>query len=331
MQHDDLFVRLGAEQGCRSLAGSFYRRVQTSEILRPLFPGKSLRCATEEFGAFLIQFFEGDEDQTQYRWWLSLEQSHRRFNISEAQRIEWLSLMFATIDQEVKDDRAREELRELFISASMYVTSGDVAPLESVCLRARWNSQLELDRLMSLIQSGDDDAAVLLARRFLHRKSVTVGIFAEMIKTRRHRLVSFVCDAVHDDSDLIAARYNGRYLLHHAAGSGCIEVVSELLALGSEPDVLDSGGHSPLYRAASCSHGADVVRALIASGADPNLRGGVNLTAPLHEAARFGCLDVIEALIEGGARKDVVDKRGATPLDRARRCRSWGAVELLKP
>ena len=239
--------------------------------------------------------------------------------------------MSATIEQEVKDDRARDELRGLFDSAPMYVTSGDVAPLESVCLRARWNSQLELDRLMSLIQTGDDDAAVQLARRFFHRKSVTVGIFAEMMKTRRQGLVNLVCDAVQNDSDLIHVRFNGRFLLHHAAGCGCIEVVSKLLAHGCEPDVLDSGGHAPLYRAASCSHGADVVRALIASGADPNLRGGVNLTAPLHEAARFGCLGVIDALVEGSARKNVVDKRGATPLDRARRCRRWGAVALLKP
>src|SRR5579871_3165259 len=67
---------LGGEEGCRNLSAAFYARVATDEVLRPFFPGKSLRCATEEFAAFLIQFLGGDEAQTQDRWWLSLRESH---------------------------------------------------------------------------------------------------------------------------------------------------------------------------------------------------------------------------------------------------------------
>jgi hemoglobin len=68
-----LLEALGGEAGCKRLRMEFYARVGKEPVLRPLFPGKSLRCATEEFAAFLIQFHE---EQTQYRWWLSLRESH---------------------------------------------------------------------------------------------------------------------------------------------------------------------------------------------------------------------------------------------------------------
>jgi hypothetical protein len=60
-----LLEALGGEEGCRRLSAAFYARVGKDPVLRPFFPGKSLRCATEEFAAFLIQFLGGDEKQTQ--------------------------------------------------------------------------------------------------------------------------------------------------------------------------------------------------------------------------------------------------------------------------
>jgi len=50
----------------------------------PVVPGKSLRCATEEFAVFLVQFLGGDEEQSQHRWWLGPRESHARFRIGHA-------------------------------------------------------------------------------------------------------------------------------------------------------------------------------------------------------------------------------------------------------
>ncbi len=50
---------LGGEAGCKRLSAEFYARVGKDPVLRPLFPGKSHRCAIEEFAAFLIQFLNG--------------------------------------------------------------------------------------------------------------------------------------------------------------------------------------------------------------------------------------------------------------------------------
>ncbi len=54
---------IGGEAACKRLSAEFYARVATDPVLRPLFPGKSLRCAIDEFAAFLIQFLGGDEEQ----------------------------------------------------------------------------------------------------------------------------------------------------------------------------------------------------------------------------------------------------------------------------
>jgi len=65
-----LLEAVGGEAGCKRLSSAFYARVGKDPMLRPLFPGKSLKCAIEEFAAFLIQFLGGDEEHTQRRWWL---------------------------------------------------------------------------------------------------------------------------------------------------------------------------------------------------------------------------------------------------------------------
>src|SRR6266576_1338422 len=120
---------LGGEAGCQQLSREFYARVAREPILRPLFPGKSLRCATEEFAAFLIQFLDGDEKQTQYRWWLSLRESHARFQIGPNARGAWLTHMEATLDAAPLDDATRNALRHFFSRSSAYVIGRDTAEL----------------------------------------------------------------------------------------------------------------------------------------------------------------------------------------------------------
>ena len=116
-----LLEALGGEEGCRTLSAAFYARVGKDPVLRPFFPGKSLRCATEEFAAFLIQFLDGDEKQTQHRWWLSLRESHARFQIGPDARLAWLRHMEATLDAAPLEDATRNALRHFFSRNSAYV------------------------------------------------------------------------------------------------------------------------------------------------------------------------------------------------------------------
>ena len=133
-----LLRALGGEAGCKRLSAEFYARVGGDPVLRPLFPGKSLRCAIEEFAAFLIQFLGGDEEQTQRRWWLSLRESHARFRIGPAERRAWLKHMAATLDAAPLDEATRQALRQFFEHSSAYVTGKETARPEHEELAARW-------------------------------------------------------------------------------------------------------------------------------------------------------------------------------------------------
>src|SRR5579863_2497832 len=99
-----LLEALGGVDGCKRLSVELYARVGKDPVLRPLFPGKSLHCAIEEFAAFLIQFLGGNEEQTQRRWWLSLRESHARFRIGPTERRAWLKHMAATLKASPVDE-----------------------------------------------------------------------------------------------------------------------------------------------------------------------------------------------------------------------------------
>ncbi len=187
---------------CRSLSAAFYARVGKDPVLRPFFPGKSLRCATEEFAAFLIQFLGGDEKQTQHRWWLSLRESHARFQIGPSARRAWLGHMEATLDAAPLDDATRNALHHFFSSSSAYVIGTDAAELEHEELAARWSEQRVLDSVIAAIVEGRDDETLALAPRFASRPSVFVGLLARMIQTGRARLIHFVIDAAESDPSL---------------------------------------------------------------------------------------------------------------------------------
>jgi truncated hemoglobin YjbI len=332
-QDKTLLKKLGGEVVCRRLAKEFYSRVAGDVHLKPLFPGKSLRCATEEFAAFLIQFLGGDEEQTQYRWWLSLSESHTRFHISDNQKRAWLSHMNGSVDTLFNDPHLREELKRFFGTAAAYVVDGEQGEVEPGELGLRWTKQLMLDELITNIATGRQAEAISTALLFSSRRSVFVGILHRMMIANRNEFTEFVLQSVGSDPEVGSSRFNGRSLLHLAAGAGCLSVVRLVLSQGTDPNLLDSGGHTPLYRSAGSPHeadGAEIVRELVRAGATIDHCGGVNRSTALHEAARHGSLEVAKALLEAGASVTSRDKKGLSPLDRARNCRRHELVALLR-
>jgi len=149
-----LLEALGGEEGCRGLCAAFYARAGKDPVLRPFFPGKSLKCATEEFAGFLIQFLGGNEKQTQHRWWLSLRESHGRFQIDPTARRAWLRHMEATLDAAPLDDATRNALRAFFSRSSAYVIGRDTAGSDHEELAARWSEQRVLDSVIAAIVEG---------------------------------------------------------------------------------------------------------------------------------------------------------------------------------
>jgi len=328
-----LLAALGGEAGCKRLSSAFYARVGKDPVLRPLFPGKSLRCAIEEFAAFLIQFLGGDEEQTQYRWWLSLRESHARFRLGPAERRAWFRHMGATLDAAPLDETTRRAFRQFFEHTSAYIVGKQTALPEHDELAARWVEQRILDDTIAAIAGSHDNEAMLLAPRFMSRPSVFVGLLARMVHTARAGLVGFVVDAVEQDASLETRRFGGRTLLHYASGAGSLEVVKALLRQGTDPGIQDGGGHTPLYRVANeCASetGPELVRVLVGAGADVNACGGVTRATALHMAARRGYVEIARALLDCGAAIEARDRKGDTPLRRAMNCRRHTVVQLLK-
>src|ERR1700736_7061540 len=172
--HTGFLQALGGEAGCKRLSAEFYARVGKDPVLRPLFPGKSLSCATEEFAAFLIQFLGGDEGQAQYRWWLSLRESHARFRIGATERSAWLKHMRATLNAVPMDEDTRKALRQFFFQSSAYIIGKEAAGPESEELGARWAEQRTLDEAIAAIGGGRVEEALALTPRFEPRSSVFV-------------------------------------------------------------------------------------------------------------------------------------------------------------
>ena len=323
---------LGGEAGCKRLSAEFYARVGKDPNLRPLFPGKSLRCATEEFAAFLIQFLDGDEKETQYRWWLSLRESHARFRIGPAERSAWLRHMEATLEAAPLDDGTRKALLQFFLHTSAYVVGKQAAEPEHEELAMLWNEQRILDETIAAIAAGRDRDTIVSAQRFVSRPAVFVGLLARMVQSGRPALIRFVVDAIETDPALAAQCFSGRTLLHFASGAGCIEVVSSLLRLGTNPNIQDRGGHTPLYCVANeCSSapGPEIVRMLVRAGADVNACGGVTRASALHMAARRGHVEIARALLDSGATIEARDAKGDTPMRRALNCRRAQVAQLL--
>jgi truncated hemoglobin YjbI len=327
-----LLGALGGEEGCRKFSAAFYARVGKDPVLRPFFPGKSLRCATGEFAAFLIQFLGGDEEQTQFRWWLSLRESHARFKIGPDARRAWLKHVEATLDAAPLDDATRNALRDFFSCSSAYVIGRETGEPDHDELAGRWSEQQVLDSVIAAIVEARDDESLALAPRFALRTSVFVGLLARMVQSGRARLIHFVIDATENDPSVATRRFAGNTLLHFAAGTGCFEVVSLLLRLGADPNIHGRGNHTPLYCVANeCASqtGPEVVYALVRAGADVNACGGVTRATPLHMAARRGHLEIARALLDSGAVVNVRDRKGDTPLQRAINCRKDEVSHLL--
>jgi truncated hemoglobin YjbI len=351
MNSIDLYQEVGGQGVCRQLSEAFYARVERDPVLRPLFPGKSLRCAVEAFAAFLAQFLGGPAEDAQKRWWLSLRESHRRFKIGPREREAWMNNMDKALEDVPLAEPVRLALRAVFERSSAYVVNSGKDLSETAApedptndgihreMTQRWGEQRALDDLVAAIHDDDEGRAIeltqspLLALRFARDRAVFAHMLALMMGSGNGALLEYAGPELLADPALAQVRNRyGRTLLHDASAQGNVGIVELLLRLGADPNGKTSGGHTPLYCVANeccVTGGGNVVRALVRAGAHVDARSDAKRCTALHMAARRGNTEIAEALVDCGADINARDKAGDTPLQRAKNCRKAGVASLL--
>jgi truncated hemoglobin YjbI len=348
----NLYQVMGGTATCRKLSAVFYARVEQDPLLRPLFPGKTFKCAVEEFAAFLVQFLGGPSEDAQRRWWLSLRESHLRFKIGQKERDAWMNNMLKALDDVPIEEPARSALRGLFEQASAYVVNqermspvsvglskppgDDIGIQQEIALR--WDQQRGLDEAVAAVRGGDAVGAIALMEGstlqvcFRRNRSVFAAMLALIIGSGNRVMLERVREQLLGDPDLAQERYSGRTLLHAASAAGDVATVELLLRLGVDPNVTDVGGHTPLYSVGNecrVEGGGNVVRALVQRGANVDAQDGTKRCTALHMAARRGNVEVAEALLDCGASIEARDSLGDTPLRRSVNCNKTEVAKLF--
>ena len=105
-------------------------------------------------------------------------------------------------------------------------------------------------------------------------------------------------------------------LLPLAVRNGRADVVEYLIEQGANPMMRVGWGWETLLHMAVESESIATIQALLNRGLDPNAIDGLRMTA-LHAASQRGATECVRALLLAGARTDVQDYQGWTPLHHA--------------
>jgi len=106
-----------------------------------------------------------------------------------------------------------------------------------------------------------------------------------------------------------------------------VAVIKLLIAMGSNPDVTDERGRSPLHIAVE-HESPEIVALLAEHGADPNARDNEGWT-PVHAMALSRRPGTLAALAAAGADLNALDNNGASPVDAAYREELVHIAQLL--
>jgi hypothetical protein len=133
-------------------------------------------------------------------------------------------------------------------------------------------------------------------------------------ENRPELLKDLPSDAGVDQSFNTRRADGGQTALHLATLEENINVMKELLRLGSDPNRADRMGRTPLMVAVGGDiHDAEMIAMLLQAGADPDIKDKHGWTA-LTDAAVFGKPEIARQLLNAGAEVDPSDATGTTPL-----------------
>lgn len=124
----DIYARLG-EDGFDRLAGAFYARVATDDLLGPMYRGAlgheggSMEDARLRLREFLIQRFGGPGRYSQARGHPRLRARHMPFAIDAAAAGRWVAIMDGAMADAGIDEDVRATLRPYFVQTANFMVN----------------------------------------------------------------------------------------------------------------------------------------------------------------------------------------------------------------
>jgi hemoglobin len=111
----------GGHEAFVRLCESFYAKVETDPVLRPLYPAGSLDESKEHLALFLSQFFGGPDTYSQRRGHPRLRARHLPFAIGRKERDVWVAHMVASLDESGIQEPAYSQLKQYFEDAATFM------------------------------------------------------------------------------------------------------------------------------------------------------------------------------------------------------------------
>ena len=109
----------------RRLTAAFYRRVQTDDLLGPLYPPEDFAGAEQRLADFLCFRLLGEQKYIEERGHPRLRMRHAPFSIGLAERDRWLALMDAAMAESSVPDLSVAVLRPLFRQVADFMRNRD--------------------------------------------------------------------------------------------------------------------------------------------------------------------------------------------------------------
>ncbi|HEY8269521.1 MAG TPA: ankyrin repeat domain-containing protein [Pseudobdellovibrionaceae bacterium] len=122
---------------------------------------------------------------------------------------------------------------------------------------------------------------------------------------------------------------NGDTALAMAIGNEQDQIAVALINAGAKVDVLGGEDKNNLVFMAASVNATKTLQLLTKKAPEQINMKNKNGDMPLHEAARFGTEKTLEVLLNAGAKKEIVNNFGKTPLDLAKSINNKAAVRVL--
>ena len=249
----------------------------------------------------------------------------------------WTPSMYATM-------QGQDEVERLLKLAKLVRDSTGWTPLHAAAAKG----QLEvIEMLLSVggrklmtVVAGEAGTPLLQAARHGHKDVVTLLLnegcpadiresdgFTALHVAAQYGHIDIIEMLVNHGLDVNVEDIEGMTPLHSAAVEGQLESVQTLLRLGGRKSLTMMGVDvgAPLHQAAAHGH-KDVLTLLLKEGCPVTTRASDGLSV-LHYAAQYGQEELIAYLIDCGLDANIEDDDGRTPLHEAVCC---GHLELVR-